>query len=705
MSAGPAIVLGFEDADHGTRCLRALAASRLPSEVRILAGGPADVRASLEGLDGSAVGEWLDAEGAALINAAASRVAGDLVLLGGASEVGRAWYEDFRAVAAAHPDAATITALSNDAAFLSVPRRNLPWPLPPSGLTAQDAAARVRAGAVRARPHTPTALPHAVFLRRAALDLVGGLDEGLPLGEALADFSVRCCAAGLANIVADEIFVAHRGDVPEHDASAWEGQAAQRHPALAAGVRAAAEDRHSALARALLSASVTLEPLTVTIDARHVGGTVTGTVVHAVELVGALAERSDVRVRALLPDRVGEDASRALDRVVGLERILGDDDRVARTHIAHRPWQVESVQDLAVLDRLGERTVITHQDLIGYRTPAVFGSVERWEDYRRTTRDALGLAATVLFFSEAAAGDAAADDLVAPERARVVPIGAVPRLIDEQQAAQRPPQGFRESGRPFLLMLGSRFRHKNTGFALELLAALRTQHGWDGELVLAGAETLHGSSSADDARWLLERPAHADAVQELGAVSQAEKAWLLGQAAAVVYPSTYEGFGLVPFEAAMAGTPCLVAPVSALRETVPVDLALLRPWDASASAAAAAGVLRDGTERTRLVDGLRAVAGALTWEAAAERVVDAYRSALRLPAPPSARLAADLARAEHDYWSVRDGIPDPVWELVRPDAPLIDVPLAENLGAALRGGRRRLVRAVARLGGRAPRGR
>ena len=109
--------------------------------------------------------------------------------------------------------------------------------------------------------------------------------------------------------------------------------------------------------------------------------------------------------------------------------------------------------------------------------------------------------------------------------------------------------------RPFLLVLGARFRHKNVRFALELLGALRDEHGWDGELVLAGGDVLNGSGSADDAAWLLRAPEHAGAVHELGAVSQAEKAWLLANAAAVVYPSTYEGFGLVPFEAAQVGTP------------------------------------------------------------------------------------------------------------------------------------------------------
>ena len=693
----PALLLLLHDAEQTARCLKALAAAGPPEDLMVVAGGAPAARAALDELGGFLGARWLEGDGAALVNAAAEALDGDLILLDGATEVGPGFFAELLAVAAAEPDAATITPLSNDAGFLSVPRRNLPWPLPSGGLTAAQAASRLRAGALGLHPRIPTALAHITLLRRAALQLVGPLDATLVLRDALADFCVRATAAGLAHVVADELFVAHRGTAADGTVAGWEGEVAARHPALAPAVAAVAQDRHSALARALLAASVALEPLTVTIDARNVAGAMNGSVVHVVELLGALAERDDVRVRALLPAQVGADAGRALERMPALERLGAEsfeDDGVARTHVAHRPWQVESVADMALLDRLGERTVLTHQDLIGYRTPDVFGSVDRWQDYRATTVDALGLAAMVLFFSEAAAHDAAAEDLVTAERARVVPIGATPELLGGDGGTA--PSALNGRDRPFLLVLGARFRHKNVRFALELLGALRAEHDWDGELVLAGGDVLNGSGSADDAAWLLRAPEHAGAVVELGAVSQAEKTWLLAHAAAVVYPSTYEGFGLVPFEAAQAGTPALVAPVSALRETVPAPLALLTPWDARASASRVAPVLADGAARTELVDGLRAAGAPLTWERTGGLLVAAYRDAVALPAPPAARLAADLARAERDYWSVRDGIPDESWPLVRPDAPLVDIPLARDLAALLGsgGGRQRLLRAM-----------
>jgi glycosyltransferase involved in cell wall biosynthesis len=685
-----AVVVAVGDPDAVARCLVALLAALPPDVPLLVAGAEAGLRA-VDYLRGERAVIPVPGDVPAAWNAAAARFPGAaLVLVDEATEVGPSFLEDLLDAAAAEPDAATVTPLSNSAAFLSAPRRNLPWPLLPPELTVADAAGRVRDASLKLHPLTPTALPHLVLVNAAARALAGPFDVALAPGEALAAFCARATAAGLRHIVADEIYVGHRGV----------GQAPDADADLAVAIDDAAHDRHSRLARALLAASVVLEPLSVTVDARPLGAThVTGTTVHLVELIGALAAREDIRVRALLPARVGDDAAAALAAMRGpIEAVDAamPFHQLDRTHVVHRPWQVESAHELAQLDHLGERTVITNQDLIGYRTPSVFESAARWRDYRTATRDALGLAAMVLFFSRAASDDALADDLVTPERARVVPLGARNEHLALAPASAPPAALAAAGGRPFLLVLGNRFRHKNIRFALEVLAALRTDLGWDGDLVIAGAEVLHGSGSGEDAAWLLQHPEHAPHVHTVGAVSEGEKAWLLDAAAAVVYPTTYEGFGLIPFEAAAAGTPCLAAPVSALHDTLPAELALLVPWDPAASARRALPVLAPGAAREALVDGLRAAAAPLTWAATGAALVAAYRAAVRLPAPQTVRLADDLARAEHDYWSARDGIQDGSWRLVRPDAPLLDEALAHRLGDILAapGGRQRLLGAL-----------
>lgn len=688
------VVALLRTVDEAARCLRSLRGTLGDAQLQL--GGPAGDRDRIAALAADLPHVWLDGDGAAAWNAAAAGAPGDIVLLDGATEVADGWLEGLAGVAAVDPDVATVTALSNDAAFLSVPRRNRPWPMLAGGLSVESAAARIRAAAPGVAPHVPTALPHATLVTGAAFGLVGPFDETLPdEREALADFCCRAQALGLHHVAAPAVFVGHRGAPPDTDDAAftWSGAAGARHEALGAAVRDAADDRHSALSRALLSASVALEPLTVTVDARCLRGGLSGTVVHTVELLRGLAERDDLRVRALLPADLGAEAGAALAGVA-IERLdAGQADDAPRTHVAHRPWQVDAVDDVALLDRLGERTVLTCQDLIGFRTPGVFASTRDWLDHRRRTTDALGLASIVVFISERSAADAAAEDLVEAQRARVVPLGAGGTAFGRPGA--RRPEGVPDDGRPFLLVLGNRFRHKNGVFALRLLATLRERYAFDGGLVLAGADVLHGSETADVAAWLLRHPQHADAVHEIGAVNEAGKSWLLEHAAAVLYPSTYEGFGLVPFEAAAAGTPCAYAPVSALAGTLPRAAASLVPWDPEASAERVAAVLQAPDAHVAL---LRRAAERHTWAATAAGLAEAYRDAVRLPAPRSARLADDLARAQHDYWAIRDVVTEPGWSLVRPDGLLDEGEQAQVANLVRRRAGRTVLRLLSRLG-------
>ena len=198
----------------------------------------------------------------------------------------------------------------------------------------------------------------------------------------------------------------------------------------------------------------------------------------------------------------------------------------------------------------------------------------------------------------------------------------------------------------FLLCLGTDFRHKNRIFALRLLARLREHHDWKGSLVLAGTHIPHGSSVELERAFLQEHLELREAVVALGPVSEEEKAWLMAHADAVVYPSVYEGFGLVPFESALGGVPCVFAPQSSVAETTPDGTATIVPWDPEASAAAAHVLLTDPGARARHVHALAAAARGLTWAAAAAAMVEIYREAAVAPVRDAATLSRDAVQRE-----------------------------------------------------------
>src|SRR6185437_16569477 len=81
-------------------------------------------------------------------------------------------------------------------------------------------------------------------------------------------------------------------------------------------------------------------------------------------------------------------------------------DATELSDVVHRPFQVSSVEDLTFLSRLGERLVVTHQDLISFHGPGYFRSFKEWWRYRELTRLTLAIADRVLFFSRSAEAEA-----------------------------------------------------------------------------------------------------------------------------------------------------------------------------------------------------------------------------------------------------------------------------------------------------------
>jgi glycosyltransferase involved in cell wall biosynthesis len=557
------------------------------------------------------------------VNAALRATApADVAIVNSDCVVTAGWLDGLRAAAESDTRIATVSALADEATIASV--------APASGADPGAVAAAVRAGALGLRPRLPTAIGHCFLVRRAALELVGDFDPAFSpgYGEEV-DFSQRCILNGLIHVLADDVWVSHRG----------QGSFSERAPALREEHERLVERRYpwypgmvrragaaaGPLGDAVGAARRSLRPLTVTVDCTALGPVTMGTQVTTVELVRALAQRDGLRVRAAL-------APGATDPGLGVE-CVGADSPGGRTDVVHRPAQVVAPVNLTWLAALGERIVVTHQDLIGYANPGYFESFEAWDEHRALARQSLAMADAAVFISDHVRRDALAEELVTPGRAVVVPQG-----VDAAHPAGGPVRPLGVPDGEFLVLLGTDFRHKNRVFAIKLLRALR-ERGWRGSLVLAGPHMEHGSSRSE------EEPA--DGLARLGAVSEAEKAWLYEHAALALYPTVSEGFGLVPFEAAAAGTACMFAPVSSLAEVLDPALATLVPWDVDASAVRALELLGDGRARQKLAGAIAERGRGYTWAETARRLEDVYRDVLRRPAQP-VRAAMFGAEARSD---------------------------------------------------------
>ena len=662
VSAGNEVVCVIcDEADAGASLQSIVAHTDERVPILLVGGDELELARLSEGAPGRAV-SLLHRERSTLPSLAAATAPADIALVSRGAEVGPRWLERLAAAARSDTTVATATALADHGGALSVPVHD------------RRGADSIAQRALRNYPRIMRARTHCVFVRRRALELLDEADarDGDPEAE-LGEFSLRCLEHGMVHVVGDDVFVTcHPPCEP---------------PAVEVFEREDYEDERSGLRRALRIAELAVsERLTVTLDARALGPTVGGTQVYIAQLALALARSGRAAVRLVVaPADLAPELEPVLARERGLEVITYDAAvaGVPRTHIVHRPQQVFSEADLALLRLLGERIVITHQDLIMYRNPSYHPSLDEWRTYRRVTRIALAVADKVVFFSQHARNDALAEGLIDARHTEVVGIGS--DTLWRVAARPRRPNGAPAEG-GFLVCLGADYRHKNRPFAIRVARALRAAYGWSGKLVFAGAHVAHGSSRDDERALLTADPQLKDAIVDIGPVDEAGKLWLYEHAVAVLFPSLYEGFGLLPYEAAGAGIPCLFAPQTALVELGGAELATLIPWDAAASAAAAAPLLDDqAAERERHLEQLRRAADASRWETVTPMILDAYEAAIRADQRAGAHYAwqelereryiRDLAGWVEQYRAVVSG--DAVM-LVRPDGWL-DEPTRRGL--------------------------
>ncbi|MCB1568499.1 MAG: glycosyltransferase family 2 protein [Xanthomonadales bacterium] len=136
----------------------------------------------------------------------------DVVLFNSDAGATPGWFEAIRACAASDPRIATITPWSNNAEICSWPELCRAAPVPERAEAARIAQV-LRQLALRNYPELPTGVGFCMFIRRRALQALGGFDEatfGRGYGEEN-DFCRRAAGHGWRNVLCDDAYVTHRG--------------------------------------------------------------------------------------------------------------------------------------------------------------------------------------------------------------------------------------------------------------------------------------------------------------------------------------------------------------------------------------------------------------------------------------------------------------------------------------------------------------
>ncbi len=352
--------------------------------------------------------------------------------------------------------------------------------------------------------------------------------------------------------------------------------------------------------------------LTVTIDVTWLGPHETGAQVLTTAAITALANQPNIAAITLtglveLPTYAAHVTENPKVRLQPL------DSEPEQADIVWYPNQIDQRSNIAQARQLGRRVVTTYLDLIAYDIPRYHGSTEAWLAYRSLQRKiALSVDGITTISVDVARQLLAEVPRLSAKRVQPLPLGL--DHVSGEHVPVQPDADLAEikqslTTKPFIVVLGNDFQHKNRDFAIAVWEKV-LESGTPCDLVLVG---LHVKSSSSREREVDLIRKHVDlrgSVYTAEHVSSASRAWLLSNAA-MGTPATFTHFGPL-------------AEIAQLND-VPTN------WNIEAYANDIISLLTDQGASDKRVSDLHQAITEHTWNGFAEGLAEFFTRIVQLP--------------------------------------------------------------------------
>ena len=278
------------------------------------------------------------------------------------------------------------------------------------------------------------------------------------------------------------------------------------------------------------------------------------------------------------------------------------------------------------------RTVVTIHDIIHLLYPEYLPNRLAFFYAERMIRRSLQRGARIISVSRNTKTDLMSYYQVDGRKIEVVYNG-IEDIYRQQLPTEELERWMRNLGleRPYLLFVGNPKPHKNLDNVVKAYARAVGMHDFPHKLVCVGDR----GGLEFKIRQRASQLGITDRILLLGHVAQEALPAIYQGAAAFLYPTLYEGFGLPVVEAMASQVPVITSNTSALKEIAAGYSDLVNPLDLDSMAQAIVRIVSDADHRKSLRKLGSRRADEFRWRKAAEKTLEIYQQAIA-GTPPNA---------------------------------------------------------------------